>query len=127
LKRRIASIFILLTIIISSCLVSAVPQNIQKDDSQKTSIELGRKVKIFHRVWVSGVAISGKKLGPFSFVGIIRFGYVKINHLNLLPPRWEMVDFMGATAILFGVNQRIPLIGPFVFIKERIPLAIVIT
>ena len=127
MNRRIVSIFLLITILISSCLVSAIPQNIQTDDSQRASSELGRKIKIFHRVWASGLATSGKKLNPFGLVGVIRFSYLKFDRLNFLPPRWEMVDFMGATVILFGVNQHIPLIGPFVFRKERIPLAIVFT
>lgn len=127
MNRRIVSIFILITIIISSCLVSAVPQNIQTDDSQKASSELGRKVKIFHRVWASGLATSGKKLNPLGLVGVIRFSYLKFDRLNFIPLRGEMVDFIGATAILFGVNQHIPIIGPFIFRKERIPLAIVFT
>lgn len=107
--------------------VKKVSQNSPTDDSQESSKPLGLKDKIFRRVWTSGLVTSCIKLSPFGRICIIRFSYLKFSRLSFFPPRWEISDLMSSTVLLFGINQNIPILRPFIFRRERIPLAIVLT
>jgi hypothetical protein len=110
----------------SSSLVSTDSQNSQTDESQESSKSLGLRNKVYRRVWTSGLATSCIKLSPLGRICIIRFTYVKFSRLNYFPPRWEIADVMSSNVLLFGINQNIPLLRPFIFRREWIPLAIVL-
>jgi hypothetical protein len=111
----------------SSDEVRKVSQNSQTDESQESAKPLRLKDKFLTRVWTSGLATSCIKLSPFGRICIIRFSYLKFSRLNFFPPRWEIADLMSSTVLLFGINQNIPLLRPFIFRREWIPLAIVLT
>lgn len=117
MKWRIAPIFIIIILLISSFLVSAVSQSSQIDDSSESLKPRGPKVESFMGVWASGNASSGKQFGILSRIGIIKFDYVIFDRLRLFPIRWEMVDFLDVTVIIIGLNQEIPE-GPFDFERE---------
>jgi len=110
-----------------SNLLSTDSQISQTDDSQEYSKPLRIRDKVYRRVWTSGLATSCIRLSPLGRICIIRFSYVKFSRLNFFPPRWEIADVMSSNVLLFGINQNIPLIRPFIFRREWIPLAIVLT
>ena len=110
---------------LSSCLVSAVSQNSQTDDSQKPFKPLGFRDKIFRRCWAAGNATSGKLIGDFSQIGKVEFSYIKFEKLRFFPMRWEIADFINAKVLLIGLDQEIPE-GPFDLEREFFLVAIVL-
>jgi len=117
-------IFLIITILMSSSLLSQASQNYQKDNAQESLKPKGIIPKIFIRAYVVGDASSGKHIGNFSRIGIIKFDYVKFYIYKFIPFRVIINDEINVTAILFGINQEIPE-GPFKFAKDLISIAIV--
>ena len=117
MKGRIVSIFIIIAILISGFLASAIPQNTQIDDTPETSNPVGKRVWFITRAWATGDAIKGRQFGVRGTIGIIKFDYVAFNRLRFFPVRWELVDFQDVTAIMFGLDQDIPS-GPFDFERD---------
>ena len=113
------SIFIIIIILMSSNLVSAVSQSIQINDSPGSSNPIDLRVRIFTNAWASGNANSGKHFGKLDRIGIIKFNYVRFIHLKLFPIRWETVDFEDVTVIIIGLDQEIPE-GSFYFERDWI-------
>ena len=124
LKGRIVFIFIIINILISISLLSEASQNCQMDILKESPNSLGIIPRIFIGAKVVGDASSGKLIGNFSRIGIIKFDYVKFYIIRIFLFRENMIDKINATAILFGIDQEIPE-GSFKFKAESIFFAIV--
>ncbi len=124
MKGRIVLIFIIVTILTNSCLLSVVSQNNQIDNLQYSSKPSGLIPKFFFRVLVHGNASSGRQLGVFGNIGIIKFNYVQFVLIRFFPIRLDVTTERNVTAFIYGIGQEIPN-GSFNFEEEWILFALV--
>ena len=111
-------------ILTNSCIISVVSQNNPIDkinDSTKPSRLLPR---FFFRVLTHGNASSGRQLGVFGNIGIIKFNTVQFVLIRFFPIRLNITNLKNVTAFIYGINQTIPN-GSFDFEEEWILFAFV--
>ena len=101
-----------------------VSQNFQYEYYKETFSSLGLIPKIYPRVLVHGNASSGKQLGIFGKIGIIKFNTAQFVIIRFFPIKLVINNVKNATAILFGIDQNVSS-GSFDFEEEWIFLAIV--
>ncbi len=124
MKGRTIFLFIIINILISSSYMSVVSQNFQYEYYKETFSSLGLIPKIYPRVLVHGNASSGKQLGIFGKIGIIKFNTAQFVIIRFFPIKLVINNVKNATAILFGIDQNVSS-GSFDFEEEWIFLAIV--
>jgi hypothetical protein len=114
-----------MTILVSGNLVSAVSHNSQTNNSHKSPDMLLSRIKLFRSIFLSGNASSGKQLGIFGRIGIIRFYNVSIYIFRIFPFRFEIQNEKNVTVIMLGLDQEISK-EPFDFKRDWVSLAVVL-
>jgi len=112
------------TLLANSCLISVVSQDNQKDTLQDSSKPSGIIPRFFFRVLVHGNASSGRQLGIFGNIGIIKFNHAQFVLIRFFPIRLNVNTVNNVTAFIYGINQEIPN-GSFDFKEEWILFAFV--
>ena len=115
---------ILICILMVTTIVPIGASAIEIDDSPESLDPIKQKVIYITRAWVVGNASSGKQIGIFSQIGIIKFDYVRFSRIRFNPIRWEMVDFTNVKVIMFWLSQDIPE-GPFDFERDWVSAIVI--
>ena len=118
MNTKIGTIFIIIALLISCCVLPSVTsESISKIEKDDTSSRKLIKIAFLYRCFAQGNASSGRTIEKSDRIGIIEFTSVRFSKLKFLPLRWEFADYYNAKALVFGIDQVIPN-GSFEFERD---------